>query len=107
MNILPIYSEIVKPNQRRINKVIQRSLFVDFLFYLVIGGCGYYSTMNYTSDNVIKRPPLPSMDPDYFVIISAAAICIVLFAAFPMNYSPTRNQFFLLLLKQSNYSQKA
>ena len=90
MSILPIYSELVRPDKRRINKVIYRALSIDLLFYLLIAGCGYFSTFNYTSDNLIKRAPLKSFDPDYCMIVSAVAICLVLFAAFPNNYSPCR-----------------
>ena len=107
MNILPIYSELVRPDERRINKVVRRAIFIDLIFYMLIAGFGYYSTLNYTNDNVIKRAPLPVYDPDYTVIISAIAICLVLFAAFPMNLSPCRNQFFLLTQKTANYSNKA
>ena len=80
---------------------------VDYVFYVLISGAGYISTLNYTSDVVIIRDPLPGFDPDYFVIISAVAICLVLFAAFPANYSPSRTQFFLLCFKSSTYSDKA
>ena len=90
MNLFPIYSELVKPDQRRINKVIYRSLLVDFVFYVLIGGAGYLSTLNYTSDVVIIREPLPGFDPDYCVIISAVAICLVLITSVPTNYNPGR-----------------
>ena len=107
MNILPIYSELVKPNKRRIDKVVDRALLINFIFYTLIACAGYFSTFNWTSDLVIARPPLPSLDPDYFVIISAVAICLVLAAAYPVNYSPGRNQFFLLVFKTVDYSNKA
>ena len=45
MNILPVYSELVRPNYRRIKKVVHRALIVDFIFesriYLLILGSSF------------------------------------------------------------------
>lgn len=53
MAILPVYSELVNPNYRRISKVINRALAVDMTFYLIIASAGYFSMFNATSDVVI------------------------------------------------------
>lgn len=53
MAILPVYSELVNPNYRRISKVINRALAVDVTFYLIIASAGYFSMFNATSDVVI------------------------------------------------------
>jgi hypothetical protein len=44
--LLPIYSELINPNLKRIEKVIFRSVTVDVVFYLIIAGAGYFSTYN-------------------------------------------------------------
>ena len=90
MSLLPIYSELVAPNYRRIKKVIYRALGLAGFFYYLIASAGYFSTFNDTSPVVIERKALPSFDPDYFCLLAAVAICIVLFAAFPVNYNPCR-----------------
>ena len=41
--LLPIYSELVNPNYRRIVKVINRSVFVNYSFYVSIASAGYFS----------------------------------------------------------------
>lgn len=41
------------------------------------------------------------------MLIAAGAVFAVIFAAFPVNYNPWRNQFFLVVMKTSEYSQKA
>ena len=53
MSIMPVYSELVRPDYRRISKIIYRALISDFIFYMVIASAGYFSTFNYTSDIVI------------------------------------------------------
>ena len=107
MSLLPIYSELVAPNYRRIKKVVYRALILDCVFYYVIACAGYFSTFNATSPVVIERPALSGFDPDYFCLFAALAICIVLCAAFPANYNPCRNQFFYLVYNEQNFSQKA
>ena len=45
-SILPIYSELINPNEKRMMKVIGRSLLIDALFYSSISLIGYFSTYN-------------------------------------------------------------
>jgi len=91
LSLLPVYSELVKPNYRRIKKVVDRAQSFHCVFYLLIASSGYFSTFNATSDVVIQRDPLPGYDPDYTMLFAAVCICIVLFAAFPQVYNPCRN----------------
>mmetsp|Transcript_47666 Transcript_47666/g.34917 ORF Transcript_47666/g.34917 Transcript_47666/m.34917 type:complete len:152 (-) Transcript_47666:550-1005(-) len=46
--VLPIYSELVNPNPRRIKKVVNRSVFIDIFFYMLISCAGYFSMLNQT-----------------------------------------------------------
>lgn len=91
MQLLPIYSELVRPSYVRIKKVITRSLFIDAVFYTAICTGGYWSTYNYSPQIIVARAPLPNFDPDYFMLIACGSLCLVLFAAFPCNYNPWRN----------------
>ena len=106
LSLLPVYSELVKPNYRRIKKVVDRAQSFHMVFYLLIASAGYFSTFNATSDVVIQRDPLPAYTPDYTMLGAAVGICVVLFAAFPQVYNPCRNQFFLLCFNEPNFSQK-
>ena len=106
MSLLPIYSELVNPDYRRIKKVVNRALILDCVFYYIIASAGYFSTFNNTSPVVIERDALPKLDPDYFCLLAAVAICVVLCAAYPANYNPCRNQFFYLVYDDGNFSQK-
>ena len=106
LSLLPVYSELVKPNYRRIKKVVDRAQSFHMVFYLLIASAGYFSTFNATSDVVIQRDPLPAYTPDYTMLGAAVGICVVLFAAFPQVYNPCRNQFFLRCFIEPNFSQK-
>ena len=55
-----------------------------------------------TSDIVLERPTLEAYSPDYTCLIAALSICFVIFAAFPVNYNPWRNMFFLLTFDKTN-----
>jgi amino acid permease len=89
-SILPIYSELVNPNERRMMKVIGRSLFIDTLFYCSIALVGYFSTFNATQDLVIIRT-LPGVDKDYAMTISCIAVILVVLVSSPANYFPFKN----------------
>ena len=106
MSLMPVYSELVRPNYRRIHKIVVRALLTDMFFYYLIACAGYFSMFNGTSDVVLQRPPLPNYDPDYTSLAAAIAICVVLFASFPSNYNPCRNQFFLLAFNQTEFTDK-
>jgi len=106
MQLLPIYSELVRPSYKRIKKVVVRSLLIDFLFYTAICSAGYFSTYNFSPQIIIARPPLPNFNPDYCVLVASGSLCLVLFAAFPCNYNPWRAMFFTLIMKNPEFSNK-
>jgi amino acid permease len=106
VQILPIFSELVNPIERRIKKVAARSIFIDTLFYVTIALAGYFATYNKTPKIVLDRS-LPGDDtPDPFVMVAQLCIVMVLFVAVPMNYSPFRNQVFYVFFGRDNFSQK-
>lgn len=105
MQLLPIYSELVNPNEKRIKKVVSRSLLVDLLFYVSIALAGYFSTFNETPPIVLNRKPLNGKyDPA--LMVSQIGIVLVLFVAVPVNYNPFRNQVFYMFFKKEDYSFK-
>jgi amino acid permease len=106
IQLLPIYSELVAPNQRRINKVITRSIAVDVIFYLAIALSGFFSTYNNTDRIVLERTPLGDTKIDYAIIISQIAIILVIIASVPINYNPFRNQVFYMFLKKEDITVK-
>ena len=102
--MLPIYSELVNPNERRIKKVIGRSVFVDVLFYVTIALAGYWSTYNLTPKIVLDRSLPGDNTPDPFLMVAQIAIVMVLFVAVPVNYNPFRNQVFYVFWGRDTFS---
>jgi len=43
--LLPVYSELVNPEKRRIMKVISRSSVIVLIFYTMVALTGYFSTL--------------------------------------------------------------
>ncbi len=91
IQLMPIFSELVRPNERRINKVVGRAIWIDFLFYFIIAQLGFFSMFNHVNPIVIIRPPIPAGSIDYAMLISICSIALVLSVAFPVNFLPFRN----------------
>jgi amino acid permease len=104
VQLLPIYSELVNPNEKRIKKVVARSISIDVLFYASIALAGYFSTYNKTPKIVLDRS-LPGDDkPDLFLMLAQLGILMVLFVAVPVNYNPSRNQVFYIFFGRDSFS---
>jgi amino acid permease len=43
VQLLPIYSELIEPNYRRVTKIIDRAIAVDLGFYFTIAIAGFFS----------------------------------------------------------------
>jgi amino acid permease len=104
VQLLPIYSELINPQKRRIFKVIIISVLVDVSFYLSIAAFGYFSTFDKTPSIVLNRPPLNEGKVDYAILIAQLSILLVLFVAVPVNYNPFRNQVFYMYYKKEGFS---
>lgn len=86
---MPIYSELVKPNEKRINKVFDRAIVIDLFFYLAIALLGYFSSYNYTDIIVLKRVNfIDSKDYLNLLLIICVILCILF--EFPYAWNPTR-----------------
>jgi len=107
VQLLPIFSELVRPSYKRIAKVVKYSLFTDFVVYSIVATCGYFSTFNYTNPIVIYREPLPAYNPDYTMVVCAVGILIVMISSYPCNYNPWRQALFVFMLKKPEFSNFA
>lgn len=60
---------MVNPNEKRIKKIISRSVLVDVGFYLTIALAGYFSTYDKTPKIVLDRGSLTG-GRDYALMIA-------------------------------------
>ena len=105
--MLPIYSELVNPNYRRVVKVIDRAIAVDVFFYALIAVTGYLASFNKTAKIVLERPKLNDDDPpDIPILIAIITVIGSILVAFPVNYNPFRLQFTQVFLKQETFTDK-
>ena len=105
-SILPIYTELVNPNKRRMTKVIGRSLLIDCIFYCSIAIVGYFSTLGDTPDLVIARPSLNPNRPDYAMTVSCLAVILVVLVSSPANYFPFKNTLNYMITGTTEVSTK-
>jgi len=73
---------------------------LDMAFYLMIGGAGYMSQFNYTSQIVVERPPLNGHQIDYFMLVAALGIALIMVMSVPVNHHPFRGAIFTICLKR-------
>jgi len=106
VQLLPVYSELINPEFRRIKKIINRSLITDCVFYSIIACAGYFSTFNGTSSIVVERKPLDGNVRDYWMLVGALSICLIMVASLPVNYHPWRYQVFLFCFKRDHFTKK-
>lgn len=104
--LLIVLKDLSNPSQRRINKVVTRSILLDAFFYVVIGCAGYFSLFNFTDPVVIERKPPTGWARDYFLIVAAFGTCFHLLFSIPANYFPFRKQVFLTFAGREEFSQK-
>lgn len=104
-SILPIYSELVNPNEKRMMKVIGRSLLVDCVFYCSIALVGYFSTLGLTPELVITRDPIDG-EKDYWMTVSCIAVIMVVLVSSPANYFPFKNTLNYMITGKLEMSNK-
>lgn len=104
--MLPIYNELDNPVKRRIMKVTKVSNSVVTIFYILMAVFGYFSTLGRTPEIVLLRENLPSLDPDYFMIVASVAVLIVMVVNCVTNYLPFRSALFTLMFDHDDISRK-
>jgi hypothetical protein len=85
---------------------VNRSIFIDALFFSTIGLAGYFSTYNKTPKIVLDRSLPGDETPDLFLMLAQLVIIMVLFIAVPLTYNALRNQAFSLFLGREKFSMK-
>lgn len=84
----PVYKTLKNNVQRRINKVFQRSILLDFVFYLIVGICGFLTQPLNTPELIINRDKL--LTNDIAMIIARLFMAINLTLSTPANFNALR-----------------
>ena len=90
VQLLPIYSELIDPEMRRISKVIDRSIAVDVLIYLTVAAVGYLSDFNNTATLVLEREV--DKPPDYAALVAIVGVIFSVIQSIPLSFNPARSQ---------------
>jgi hypothetical protein len=77
---------------------------LDMIFYLMIGCAGYFSQFNSTSQIVVERLPLNGRQIDYFMLVAALGIALIMVMSVPVNHHPFRGAIFTIILKKEDFS---
>ena len=85
---LPVMKTLKNNYNRRIQKVIKRSVFMDIICYLLLGICGYITDPINTPDLIIERPKIG--DTDYFMSIGRLLFLFTLVFKMPTSYISLR-----------------
>ena len=101
----PVYEKLTNHTEKRINKVLVRSIIVDALFYLTVGICGYLTQPFETPNLIIKRKKIPG-ESDITMTICRILMCLTLFAKIPANFNSMRISLFNIIFKNSEITLK-
>lgn len=95
-----IIKEMSRPNLRRSQSVIYRSIFVQLLFFIIIGYTGFFSLLEKVENIFISRAPLKNFDPnDYLMLAVKILFCISLHCMCAINFNLLRGTISSLCFK--------
>jgi amino acid permease len=84
----PVYKTLRNNIKRRINKVFQRSILLDFVIYILVGICGFLTQPIDTPGLIINRKKI--LTNDIFMVIARLIMAINLILSTPANYNAFR-----------------
>lgn len=98
---LPVMKTLKNNYNRRIQKVIQRSVLIDVILYMIIGICGYITCPINTPDLIIERPKIG--DSDHLMTFGRLFFLYTLLFKMPVCYMSMRiSVLSLLKIKEEN-----
>jgi len=106
MNLLTIYQELKNPTERRMGKVIHRSVGLMAICYFSIGLSGYFSTYDQTRKVLLERQSASGPFIDPLMEIAIVGILLLLFVHVPVNYHPWRAQLIYMKHRHERFTLK-
>jgi amino acid permease len=98
---LPIMKHLKNSHNRRIQKVIKRSVILDIICYILVGICGYITCPINTPDLIIERPKIG--ETDFLMSIGRIMFFITLVVKLPSTFIAFRISLLSILnIKEEN-----
>jgi len=101
VNVFSIYTELQRPNIRRMTRVVKRSVGITFIIYCLIGLFGFLQFLDSTKDDILHNYSVTSPG----IAVARAGVGITLLMAFPMNVFPCRTTLEIMCFPNSRVSR--
>ena len=92
--VFPVYKSLKNNTEKRINRVIMESCFLDLLIYLSVAVCGFLTSPISEEPLIIYRKKI--FVNDIFMTIAKITLALDLYLCLPVYYNSFRTSFFML-----------
>lgn len=99
----PVFDKLIDNTQKRMNKVLMRSIILDGSFYIIVGITGYLTQPINTPAFIIERE---AIGKDYIMTVARWLVVILLLAKIPANYNVLRFSLFELIFSSTEIDTK-
>lgn len=103
MGLFPVYEKLRLTSEKRVSKVITRSILMDALFYIIVGLTGYLTQPYKTPNFIIEREKIGN---DIVMTIGRIFIVFLIVFKIPANYNALRISIFELFFGTNEIDNK-
>ncbi|CAD6884978.1 unnamed protein product [Tilletia laevis] len=97
-NVFPVFNELKRNTEKRVNRVIVSSVGTAGLVYMVVGGFGYATFGSAVADNIITMYPSTNL----FVCFGRLSIVTLTLFSYPLQIHPCRASLDKVLFSRSS-----
>ena len=105
LGAFPIFGSLTNNNNRRVNKVILRTILLDSFFFLIIAIFGYLTWPINTPSLIIERDNIQG-ETDIFMSLGKLGLIIIIIMKLPVSFNAFRTSFYEMVLGDSNITNK-
>lgn len=101
--IFSVIKDLRKPTKRRMMKVLNRALILEFILFGIIAFAGFFCILEDTPGIFINRKPLDYFgDRDYYIIVSQILFILCLTCTMSIIYNIIRGSFKTLIFRRDH-----
>jgi sodium-coupled neutral amino acid transporter 6 len=97
-SVITVYSELQRPTDERMNRIIDYLLYISSTIYIAFGLCGYFFAYDNTDDNILDN----FSSHDISLVIARFGLLLTLLCQLPMIVVPCRKTFYPLFYSELN-----